>query len=296
VPRVIADGVPGLEVTHLLERLFYEGPNYTFMLNDRDARPSHVRLTEIKGWSSLDEGDDNREARVGRRGENIYPSAARGKTIVYVGELRSKTLTGMRQLISELSKVCSTDRSGELHIKIQDPDVPWFYDARVIDLEIDDKQDKNLDSVWPWTRAFQLSLRSSDGRFYVDNGGSSHGGNASGALIHVNHEGSSPTDPAFTVHATGGLVLLSNLSIKTPNDPEAVAFCQLRLEGVPAGILTVNFATREILLEGSDASKYMNIGLSNWWDEDQAGILPGDNELTVTGGEWGVSFLHASEG
>ena len=291
--RTIQSGVPGLEVPHEII-----GPYGSFQMNVRSARPSRVRLTGLKGWHSLAEADDNREARVGRRGEVAYPSAARGKTIVYEGELQSKTLQGLRTLEALFNKACATDRSNELRVKIQDPEVPWFFNGRVVDLEIDDKQEKGKATVWPWTRTFQLSLRLGDGRFYVDNGGAAYAANASGATIHAKHEGTSTTEPHFIVITSGGVktVTLGNGSIWTPGDPEGLSFAQLHLTAVPAGELILDFATREITLGGVDASKYLNIPLSNWWDEDQWGLVPGDNELTVTGGEWGVSFFHASEG
>lgn len=289
--RSIQSGVPGLEVPHRIV-----GPYSSFQMNVRSARPSRVRLTGLKGWHSLAEADDNREARVGRRGENIYPSAARGKTVVYEGELQSKTLEGLRTLEALFDKACATDRSSELQVKIEDPEVPWMFHARVIDKEIDDKQEKGLNTVWPWTRTFQLSLRLGDGRFYVDNGGAAYSANASGAVVHVKHEGSSTTEPHFVMNVTGGTVTFGNGSIFTPGDPEGLTFAQLHFTGMPAGFLVVDFATREITLGGADASKYLNIPLSNWWDEDQWGLVPGDNELTAFGGEWGVSFFHASEG
>src|SRR3954447_16809605 len=82
----VAAGPPGLEVTHTCNG---------FVLNERTA-DTWVKLTKLTGFHSLPEADDNRGPRTGRRGEIIYPSQERGKTIVYEGEVRAKTLTGLR--------------------------------------------------------------------------------------------------------------------------------------------------------------------------------------------------------
>jgi len=278
--RTIADGPPGLEVPHKIN-----GRYGSIVMNVRTARPSRVRLTDLRGFYSLADADNNREPNTGRRGSAIYPGAARDKTIVYVGELQSRTLQGLRALTAELKKAI-TERSSELKIQIQDSEVPWFFNARVIDYEHDDEQKNGPTAVWPWTRTFQLSLQLSDSRFYVDNGGAAYASNAPGSAVDVNNEGGTDTDPFFIVQCE------ADTPCYIKDNTHGV---QLALSGMPAGEITVNFGTREILRAGEDATRYLVEDESNWWDEDAAGIQPGVSNIQVGGAEWGVSFLHASE-
>lgn len=279
--RTIASGVPGLEVAHKLNGAFG-----SIVMNVRTARPSRVQLTDIKGLYSLPDADDAREAHIGRRGEAIYPSARRGKTIVYIGKLQSRTQQGLRTLTAEFKKATCANRSAEMKVQLQDPEVPWFFNARVIDCEIDEEQTNGPTSVWPWTRTFQLSLRLSDARVYVDNGGAAYPSNAAGSTVNVTNEGTTDTDPFFIVQCVEGTAcVIKNNTLGT----------KLRLAGMPSGEIGVNFLTREIVREGADASKYLDEESSDWWDEDQIGIAPGISALQVTGAEWGVTFLHAAE-
>lgn len=279
--RTIANGPPGLEVPHKLN-----GAYGSIIMNALSARPSRVRLKQIKGLYSLPDSDNNREAHIGRRGEAVYPGARRGKTIVYVGELQSRTLEGLRILTEAFKKATCANRSDEMKVQIQDPEVPWFFNGRIIDLEIDEEQVNGPTFVWPWTRTFQLSLQQSDARVYVDNGGAAYAANVAGATANADNEGSTDTDPSFVVQclAATPCVLKNNTTGR-----------KLRVAGMPAGALVIDFLTREITQGGADASKYLDEGNTDWWDENVPGIIPGINAVQVTGAEWGVSFLHASE-
>lgn len=279
--RSIANGPPGLEVPHKLN-----GEYGSLVMNVRTDRPARIHLKDLRGYYALGDADDNREGRTGRRGESIYPSAPRGKTIVYIGEIQSRTQEGMRILIASLKQALAAHRNDEMKVQIQDPEVPWFFNARVIDFEMDDEQVNGPVSVWPWTRSFQLSLRLSDARFYVDNGGAVYASEAEGSSVAAVNEGSTDTDPSFVIQAKAGtpVVMKNNTTGR-----------QLELRNHPSGTIVVDFSTREILRAGVDATRYLHEAGSTWWDEDVPGIIPGVNNIKVDGAEWGVSFLHASE-
>jgi hypothetical protein len=278
--RTVAMGPPGLEVPHKIN-----GTYGSIVMNVRTARP-RTRLTQLKGYYSLPTADNNREPHVGRRGEAIYPGAPRGKTIVYSGELQGRTLESLRELTNTFKKAIAGSRGNELKIQVQDSEVPWFFYARVIDCEIDEEQTNGPTMIWPWTRTFQLSLELSDGRFYVDNGGAAYDSIAAGDGITVDNEGSTDTDPVFIFDAA------ADTPVELINETLGV---KLKLAGMPAGTMTVNFGTREILYDTEDATEFLVEDESDWWDEDQIGIAPGESVIKVVGAVWNLSFYHAWE-
>lgn len=278
----IAHGHPGLEVPHIW--------NGGLTMNVRSARP-WIKLNKITGGHSLSEIEDDRDNNTGRRGETPRPAYARGKTVVYEGVLLSKTLDAMRLTATQM-RGAFRDRNNE-GTMLLNGELDWFFRGRVMSFDMDDEQFTGWGSIFPFQRAFTLALRMSDGRYYYT---VPHDDSAAGwasASVHLlTNEGIADTDPIFKVAIPGAdaTVTLENLSMPTSNGT-----ARLRFTHLPAGLFTVDFNTRFADVGGVDVSGKWDVAYSQWWDEEIEGMHPGDNNLKVTGGAWGVSFYHASE-
>jgi hypothetical protein len=271
----------GLETTHI----WLPG---LFTLNDLTLEP-RVRLTRITGLHSLSEIDDARETGVGQAGERVIPVERRGRTIVYEGLIQSRTLFGLRALSRDM-RGAFRGRSDEGVMRIVgDPD--WEFEARVMQLDMDDEQEHGPQHVRTWQRKFTIGLRLGDPRVYALDEVLSDG-HAAGSTISVTNDGITDTDPIFEVTiAEGQSLILRNDDID--GDP------QLIFRDLPAGTLRVDFKTRRAVNDDdgdvTEVSGKLDTEDSTWWDEGTPGLLPGVNHVYSSRGPWSVAFRHADE-
>jgi hypothetical protein len=268
----IASGPPGLEVVHQ-----WRG----FNLNDNSVRPARCRLKRITGMHSLGVSDDNREPNTGRPGETPLPSWLRSKDVVYEGAVESKTLDGLRVMQTAM-RAAFRDRNAEYSMALVGS-VGWTFMARCVAFDSDDEQTTGGESVWPFQRAFSIGLRLSDPRYYV--AGSHVAGAASGATAVLHNAGNAATDPLIACVQDGGTVDMWS----------ATNGQHVRFEDLPAGTLSVNFASREAFVGGTEVSGKLKVSASGWWDELVEGLVPGDNTVGVDGGDWTATWRDASE-
>jgi hypothetical protein len=288
----IEHGILGLEGIHRLSNLVD--------LNTQGDLP-RIELDRIVGLHSLPEADDNREAKYGQGGEQVYLSLARGRTITYEGRLVATDIYGLRSLARSLRYAAGLGRAGHSNVPgtsiVVRPDpavggISHSYIARVLALDIDDEQARGYESMpSPFQREFVMSVRQADPRYYAV-GVDVWGGGVNGAISTVTHPGNAPAQPVFVVDGpiSGQLVferldntVAANL---TYEDVELDGGQQLRLD----------FSQRT-LVRVSDLEPYeqhRDFSGSNWWDPGFAGANPGDTQMRVTGGgAWTVSFAPA---
>ncbi len=154
MPYRIGHGVLGLQGLHeLAGAVVLNGPGY--------------RLAEIPGLHDLPDREDPRTAKVGRPGENDYPTSPLGKTVSYNGELEGSSVLAMLEAGQALRNVLADTRA-PLEILVSpheddpnaDEDSPtWSYTAKVLLANVPDTWEKLR-----WTRKFQVGLRMSDAR------------------------------------------------------------------------------------------------------------------------------------
>lgn len=280
MPVAIADGPLGLEATHTW------GP-LTTPLNDLDNGLPRIRVDRITGLHSLPDADDFRELRSARLGEVVYPGFARGKTVTYEGRLQAASLQSLRQLAHAM-RAGFAERSTEQAMTISPHPgygtQEWFYGARALALDIDEIQ---ANGPWQWPqfeRPFTLSLRMSDPRFFALPQLTS-GPHASGATVTIANAGTAPSDPAFSGTIAGTTITIENATV-----PTDAGTAQLVID-VPALLvgesIVIQFASRTItpIISGipGDLLGYLDAAASDWWDEQIPGLVPGNNEVTVTG-------------
>jgi hypothetical protein len=90
VSLTITAGVPGLEGEHTW--------NGGIVLGREFGTPKlpRYKVTKWTGLHSLPESDDNRDKNTSRAGETIWPSFARGKTVIPTGVIQAYDLEEMR--------------------------------------------------------------------------------------------------------------------------------------------------------------------------------------------------------
>lgn len=274
----IESGPPGVEVPHQW--------NSGIVLNTLDARP-RIKVDKITGRFSLAESPDVREPKTGRRGEKIYPSYPLGKTEVWEGSVQGRTLDSVMIATHDL-RHAFRDRSSSGIMTILG-EQQWIYTARVQQLDADSSHaEYDAARFLPWQVPFVLGLRMDDGRYYawptivgagvtVDDGD----------VYTFTNQGRTDTDPVVTVAvASGG----TDVTITSVTLSKSLVFLD-----VPAGSLVVDFRKPLATIAGDDAVRYLDDDSSDWWDEGVPGIVPGDNDVTVDGGDWSIQFLPACE-
>lgn len=283
----LVDGILGLEGIHTWTAASGE----VFALNDMTS-PNHVSLEKIAGIHSTAEADDNRSFRTAMPGEIVYPSYRRGKTIVYEGRIRAGSLQALRAKCNEMRRAFR-ERSVEGTMWVA-PHASygsgsWGYNARAMQLEIDTTFTSPQNHPWgPFQHSFTLGLRMSDARYYWSIVATA-GDIASGTTVVVNNQGTTATDPIFTISVLS--------SPKTVTVENLTTGKSIVLTALPVSLVTVNFKTRTIRNNnGADFSGYFSPA-STWWDELVPGLVPGNNSVRVrdTDGLWLYSFQHASE-
>lgn len=126
------------------------------------------KLRVVSGLMSLGDPEDNRDAPVGRIGEISRLAYRRGKTVVYEGTIKARTLLELREAEADL-RAAFADQSaeGRMDVSPHPLDTQWtgvpakFYEARAMTCEIPDNQ-----STQTWDRNFVVAVRMSDPRYF----------------------------------------------------------------------------------------------------------------------------------
>jgi hypothetical protein len=278
-------GPPGLEGTHTWGGV---------VLNtDRSLGLPRYKLDRITGLMSLPEAQDFRQPRTGRRGEESYPGAALGKTVVYEGRIQAPTLQDMRLMETEL-RGAFRKRGREQVMALARPSGPgWFYGATVAQLDIDDEQTRGPSAQpTPWQRGFLIGLRLGEPRIFMVTP-QSYGPFVHNTWHQVTNLGNTDADPTFT-----GTVLADGTDVSVYNSTVQVdgAAARLTFRDLPAGAFACNFNQRTTTVDGEDVAGKLDPDYDRWWNELVPGIEPGANQLRAVGlSAWGVTFFHSSE-
>lgn len=308
--HVPSDGPLGLEGRHEFKGgsvLGAAGEENVFMYGKRQSvGTSYIKIDRITGLLGLGDADDFRVAAEGRSGENPYPSAQRGRTLVYDGRVIGATLPDLRELTAQFRRVaaeCREQFTGS--ITIVDPaatTVGYGAGVRCLALDLDEVQDFGPTRLpTPWIRKFTLGVRMHDPRF-VWYPIEEDLANAEGATVVVANEGYAPADLIFNVFSDGDPmdVTIENLTLGKKLVFEAMP--------IPAGdLLRVDWRNRAAVWAeaanlpdynpNTDMMPYMNLDDSDWWDALQWGAAPGNNSIKVSGtsvDSWEVSWQHSS--
>lgn len=170
MPVAAADGVLGIEARHAWNGL---------TLNDLTVMPRY-RLFRIRGLHDLPDSDDNRELVTEGIGEIVYPSFARGKTVVYEGIVIASTLQDLRNASQDLRDAFGPDISTGLNPErrmVVTPHATYGTQRHTFQGQcrlctIEDEQTAGPSSSRRFSRAFVIDIRLSDPRIYEWDGSS----------------------------------------------------------------------------------------------------------------------------
>lgn len=301
------DGPLGIEGRHELKGGdVLSGSQYSVYMYGKRQSGSHIKLDRITGLHGLGDADDFRQPAEGRTGEVVYPSAQRGRTIVYEGRIIGSTLPGLRQLTANLRRAAAETRErSEGSITSVDPaatSVGFGTSVRVTALDIDDVQAFGPTRLpYPWIRPFTMALRAHDPRWvwYPEN---SDLGNSAGSTQVVGNDGNAPADLQFDVFSSASTmdVTLENLTLGTK-----LTFVDMP---IPSGdLLRVDWRNRAAVWAeaanlpdynpNTDMMPYMDLTNSNWWNALEWGLAPGNNSIKVSGtgiADWDIYWQHTS--
>ena len=288
----IADGILGLEAT-----CTYTPPDEfaaPFILNPASGLP-RAQLRRIVGLHDLPDADDNREPATAYPGEVPVLGHARGRTIVYEGVIKARTMNELRA-VSNAMRVAFRNRSDEGTFT-HAPHATWgavshWFKARVIALSIPEDQDSIPASAMPspYKRPFTLTVRQSDPRYYVT-GLNSSPLQASAASYEATNLGGIETPPTFRI--PGPLVDATVLLARQGG--MNLRFDDITLAG--GQTMVIDFRTRHAYNDANeiDLTGRINLEFSNWWDEGVPGLRAGiTEEVGVTGATWYIDWYHAN--
>ena len=315
----LTDGVPGIEARHTLTP---PSPYSTFTLNDW-ADPTtgltvlpHTRLQKIQGLNAKSDADDPRVNLNYQTGETAFPRIPRGKTVTYSGVVVGHTLSAMRAKIGALDACVESG--------LANPD-PWSmvvaYNATYdptgltfvgyglpVGFTCDDEQASGDLSPSPYQRAFDLSFRMRDPRWWVTSdvqsvgyagGGGSWSGIADGTSGVLTMPGLKPSEPIFEIHGSGAGEAAFSIT-----HAELGYQLNFTLPGAldSGDVLWVDFTSRLITLfpdagdtpSESDYTGYIDWNTTDWFNETTGGsLLVGTNTITVVGDTWGCKATPA---
>lgn len=286
--------VPGLDAKHTW--------NGGLVLNDDLLTPYHYALSEIGNWRSLPDTELAADPAISRHGEIARSSKRRGKTIAYTGAVVARTGPDMHEGADKLLAEFFDTEVGEMLVTpfagVGGPS--YFYLARPLSIVSDDKWvvGPHASRSGGWERAFVLSMRMDDARFYataeveVQSGGTltnvpagqpwSWTTNTSGwpaqpnsVGISVTNAGKADADPVLEL---GGR---NSGSVVAPRVANWVTKTGLRFsEGLVLAAgdsIVVDFANRTCIRSsnGEDVDPYRIADYSDWWDDGVPGLLRG---------------------
>lgn len=241
--------------------------NSDFMLCTTAGR-DRIQVDRITGLHSLPDRDDTGTPKMGRIGENFFPTSPLGKTVTYEGSIRASSLKLLRVARTEMLAAFSDTYSyGTMDIipQLQTYDTSPLarYYAKVLALDVGPEEITEQD----WTRPFVLSLRLIDPRIYFIG----LQVNVSGSPAAVTNTGNAPVDPVLHV---------------TVSSPGTVSVSDgthtLQFLNVPAGTLDIDFGARTAAVGGTAVE--LDVPNSDWWDSNVPGISPGAHSISQTGG------------
>lgn len=226
----------------------------------------------INGLHSLPDRADSTSPKVGRIGENLFPTSPLGKTVTYNGEIQASSTVTMRAMrTAMLAAFADTTTYGTMDLISQyEPVYPAvdnsptarFY-ARVLQLEIAEEQTSSR-----FTREFLLGLRLIDPRIYFLGLAFDQ---TSIYPLSCPNPGSAPVDPVIHIAGASGTVTVS--------DGTHI----LTFQNCPSGTLDIDFLQRTAKV-GADNVELV-VSDSDWWDSHVPGIAGGATvTITQTGG------------
>ncbi|MDQ3730323.1 MAG: phage tail family protein [Actinomycetota bacterium] len=286
-------GVPGLEAVHTIRSLTLNDQTPL----DQQALGYRFKVSLIRGFHSLPEPEDNRDAPLGQLGEIARRSVRRGKTIVYEGLVQGQSLTLLRRGESALQGVLADLTPTRVDV-VPHPDyslTAWYFTARPLDNPMDDEQSFSPHRIdRGFARPFVAALRLGDPRFYRADAPAQVTSGTTGTAdrdVTVNNEGTAPTPAVLTV--TGPTT--TPWSVQNVELGESILFSTAL---TAAQVLTIDFAARTILLGATDWRGKRSMVSSGWWDSGVEALLPGSQTIRGSGindgGSLGVSWKHAS--
>lgn len=265
-PATIAEGVLGRE-----GYLVWNG----FSINVMDGSWPRYKIDEITGLWDKPDADNNSAPNTARDGETMYPSALRGKTVVYTGLIIAQNLPQLRVAMNNYKKAFTGNALGFLTIKppVARGGVEWTSVGRVLSAtatEVRDLPEGTRPS--PWQAEFVLSIRLPVAHFLETTAPQSVTNAMTAVCLNL---GTAPAYPKITVVHDGGDVNVLNLTTGKA----------LRFKLVPAGTIVIDFTKREAIALGVlDAVNYLDDPNSSWWDELVPGMPPGNNSIKQEGG------------
>ncbi|HZL18631.1 MAG TPA: hypothetical protein VFG23_12890 [Polyangia bacterium] len=315
----LADGCPGVEGIHTLTP---PSPFSTFALNDWmdpatgrtrqwTEQAWHTRLTGVEGIHDAPDLDDPRVKLVYQSGELPLPRFGRGRTITYSGILAAQTMSEMRNKVAALRAACLSglvDPTAWLLNVAYDP----TYDTSglvfsaygvPVGFTCPDTQVSGNSLPSPYQRAFQLSFRQSDGRWWctpagflcsIGTVGTPIGDGVAGTLTLT---GTAPSEPIFTVYGSG---FGTATAIFTATEINAKLTIDLPAALASGDTLVVDFGQRTVTFTHSsvshDYSGFIDYANSNWWNEADVmqSLLIGDNTLEVDCDNWSATAIPAT--
>lgn len=293
--------VPGLSGIHTVNDV---------ALNDLTIWPRY-RLTGIPGFKSLGDLEDARDLPAGRSREIPRAALRRGKAFTYQGIIEARSQPELDAGIDALMVACVPTEEQRFAITSllpalpADPTLPvsgdnplvtvpatWFM-ARITALDPPEQQPDATTlhgETYGYQRSFALGVRMSDARFFAEQaatpvltaGITSVGGtplpwtlpvtiaapgSASGAAS-LAVGGNAPADPVIDLNgpSTNGGIYSDTLGVQI----------RYRLTLATGQFLRIDFRDRSALLNGTEDVGYLiDRDLTNWWDGDTPGLLPG---------------------
>lgn len=280
---VFTDGIPGLE--GLFEWTTAHRSALTAVLNDYDATPWRAILDPEEGVGGLHgkaDLEDLRSKKQGRTGELLGPASKSGKTRTFPVILQAKSKTELRRGEMVLESAFEDDNEGRMRIRLlwEDEDDYWWFDGRVLSFDFIEKQQQDDEAVWPYQRAAQLGIRSSDPLRYWSHPIS---GGPNATQVTVANPGTR-VDPQITVETDGG----ADVNIRN-----TTLGLNLKIADPGAGVLTYDFARRiiwrndpgdEPFVDGEAVTRRLLTAQSTWWNPGMPGIDRGSNQINLTAG------------
>jgi hypothetical protein len=298
--------LPGIEARHMWEPAI--GAPFLFGGVDVAARATwpNFRVQKIDGRHARPDANDQRDPATARMGEIVRRSLLRGKTEAWQGLVRGRTLRELREGSESMLSAFAENDEGTMTIvpPASYGSMPEFtYRARVIACSVPDEQTFGPDrqETSGWERAFQLSLRLSDPRYYeapersvssTPSGSSAQGvtvplsvpfyvpgsSTALGGLV-ASNVGTAPAEPIFDIHGP-----VSDPGLVHDDLDLALLFKSGSLTVASNQVLTVDFNDRQMTLDGGHVSRdRLDWTRSNWWDAGAMGLRVGDNRVRLVG-------------
>lgn len=316
----LSDGVPGLEGLHTLTP---PSPWASFTLNDwMDPDTglqklwanytAYTRLQEVTGIHDAPDQDNPVVSLNFQQGELPLPRYGRGRTITYSGMVYGQTMSAMRSWAAAMRAAAlsalTNPSAWELSVAYDptyDPTGLTFVSYGIpVGFTCDDQQGAGTLLPSPYQRAFDLTFRQSEGRWWVTSDVVTTGTArvASGDSAVLDMPGTAPGEPTITVYGTGsGSDSISLEATEAGWDMDLV---------LPSAMsdgdeLVIDFLTRTVTYTPSEGSPTDYSGYIVWGDNSttawaEAGLnsgggslVLGTNTLTVTGDEWEASAAPA---